>query len=173
MFYMYNCQFINTLIQAQSQVTLTATFYDQLIGSEHKRKLIKEILANGQKITRVVSSKFHLLQLLVIYLNNDKLKKIYINFYLLSVIKANIEHSFFNFALFYLAPVPGRKVLATIRDCASSTEQDLLQMVSVELKTPAKILVFEECGTSLCNMATKHPLFNFTLFLLLLLFLIS
>ncbi|KAH1016133.1 hypothetical protein HUJ04_007403 [Dendroctonus ponderosae] len=40
----------------------------------------------------------------------------------------------------YETPVPGRKVLATIRDCASSTEHDLLRMVSVELKTPAKTL---------------------------------
>ncbi|ERL91426.1 hypothetical protein D910_08757 [Dendroctonus ponderosae] len=39
------------------------------------------------------------------------------------------------------APVPGRKVLATIRDCASSTEHDLLRMVSVELKTPAKFML--------------------------------
>ncbi|ENN81740.1 hypothetical protein YQE_01878, partial [Dendroctonus ponderosae] len=38
-------------------------------------------------------------------------------------------------------PVPGRKVLATIRDCASSTEHDLLRMVSVELKTPAKFML--------------------------------
>ncbi|KAH1025350.1 hypothetical protein HUJ05_010090 [Dendroctonus ponderosae] len=48
----------------------------------------------------------------------------------------------------YETPVPGRKVLATIRDCASSTEHDLLRMVSVELKTPAKTLKYTIAANS-------------------------
>jgi len=66
----------------------------------------------------------------------------------------------------YETPMPGRKVLATLRDCASFTEQEFVHSVSNGQKNLAKIIIFQECSTPLCNQSSIKQICIETLLML-------
>lgn len=55
----------------------------------------------------------------------------------------------------YETIMPGRKVLATSRDCAVYSEQEFVHMVSPNKSNPARIVFFQECSTPLCNLSSR------------------
>ncbi|KAL1497967.1 hypothetical protein ABEB36_008843 [Hypothenemus hampei] len=71
----------------------------------------------------------------------------------------------------YETPKPGKNVLATIRDCATYTEHQRLQMVKLE--RPVRVVVFEECDTPLCNFSIRIHQFSTSIILTLILFMIK
>ncbi|KAF7279335.1 uncharacterized protein LOC143206606 [Rhynchophorus ferrugineus] len=58
----------------------------------------------------------------------------------------------------YETPMPGRNVLATIRDCATHSAEELLEKSSMHSPKKAKIIFHDVCSKPLCNtsLVIKH-----------------
>lgn len=55
----------------------------------------------------------------------------------------------------YETHMPSKPVLATIRDCAFWTHQELMKMVSSDVKLHTRLVTFKVCNTSLCNSSSN------------------